>query len=511
MPKGSLHFQRVPSWAPAVLKDWGASWVKIVNPPASADPLPGLKKVLRFWTDSWDRPLLARGAAGADEYMATAMPAWERRREWGDVAFELPNEPPCNGNDEIAHLVDFTRRCVEIAHAHGFKVVVFNLSEGNPHDNGSGDPSVTAWKMRQLAHALPGADYLGLHGYYCPPTFGPADAAHLLRYRQLLGYIRQEGITAPPVLLTEAGIDGGLVGQKEKGWQIFRSREQYITDMAVLEREVQKDPELLAYFLFTAGYEDPWAGFDHDEQTAHGLALQLRGQDVPRRGPMQIDGRRMAVEEFRQHVAGLKIGPVNAVVIHHTAIPDEKSWRGTATMLAMKSYYEGLGWDSGPHLFVAADGIWLFTPLTQDGTGVVNHNAMTRHIEIVGNYTDHLPAGTTLTNAVSAAAIILAKCGLAPDHLYMHRQLQGDTQCPGEVFASKWSWFTDLVDKELHPAAGLPEGEPSNDPAILAQKIRWWLEEIQRQSQAGHADYANVLRLSLIKLTYRLEAALKAR
>ena len=56
----------------------------------------------------------------------------------------------------------------------------------------------------------------------------------------------------------------------------------------------------------------------------------------------------------------------------------------------------------------------------------------------------------------------------------------------------------------------LPEHEPDGAPAFLAEKCRWWLEEEQRQREAGNTERANAIRLSLIKLQYRLEDKLKS-
>lgn len=275
MAKISLHIQRVQHWHKEMLYALGAGWVKIVNPGPGDDPFPGLKKCLRFWTDNWDGAMMARRESGAEQYMANMLPLWQQFRNWGECAFELPNEPACNGNDDIANLTAFTRRCVEIAHREGFKVVALNLPEGNPSDNGTGDPSVVAWKMRQLADGIQEADYLGLHAYWCPPDTPPEDPWHSLRYRDLMRFIRQDNKRVPPILLTEAGIDGGIIGRKWTGWRTLSNQEQYTNDVIAFEAEVQKDAEVQAYFLFTSGFEDPWASFDHDEGVMRSLVGRL--------------------------------------------------------------------------------------------------------------------------------------------------------------------------------------------------------------------------------------------
>ena len=65
-------------------------------------------------------------------------------------------------------------------------------------------------------------------------------------------------------------------------------------------------------------------------------------------------------EEFRNHVWSYDshiASWAKAIVMHHTYSPTETQWRGLSTMQGMMHYYCGLNWTSGPHLFIAPDGI----------------------------------------------------------------------------------------------------------------------------------------------------------
>jgi len=528
--KLSLHLQGVPGWAGSVLEGWNAGWVKLVNIGPGGDPFPGRRKCIRFFTDDWDRALIDRGAAGAQDYMAQMLPKWRQYGNWGGCAFELPNEPDVNSDRGIANLVAFSQRCIEMAHANGVTVVAGNFAEGNP----SGEPDEVRRKMTALAPMLRQADYWGLHAYWCPPVAGPADQWHATRYRTLAEIVRQVNGSVPPILIGECGIDGGIRGLARTGWRRLSDRSAYTNDLAAFEGEIQKDGLVQAAFVFTALSTPDWATFEVDEALARALvgrlpaaqAPQVESKPAPRPTggtTMQIDGRCMSVEEFRQFVAGLTLGPVTMVVIHHTASPDEQKWAqyggGQYWLPRMKAYYETLkwtdaqgqvhiGWNAGPHLYIDDAGIWLFTPLTQDGVGVTGHNVGTRHIEIVGNYTDHVPAGKTLDNAVAAAAIVLRGAGLTAANLAMHRDLESSTSCPGDALAARWGWLKDLIKRALQPAY-LPESEPATDAPTLASKCRWWVEEMQREREAGNTARAEEIGLSLIRLTYRLEAALR--
>lgn len=57
------------------------------------------------------------------------------------------------------------------------------------------------------------------------------------------------------------------------------------------------------------------------------------------------------------------------------------------------------------------------------------------------------------------------------------------------------------------PHEGLPTDETATDAKTLVQKSRWWLEEEQRQREAGNTAYAERIRLALIQLLYRAERA----
>lgn len=57
------------------------------------------------------------------------------------------------------------------------------------------------------------------------------------------------------------------------------------------------------------------------------------------------------------------------------------------------------------------------------------------------------------------------------------------------------------------PHEGLPSDETATDARTLVQKSRYWLEEEQRQREAGNTAYAERIRLALIQLLYRAEQA----
>lgn len=172
--------------------------------------------------------------------------------------------------------------------------------------------------------------------------------------------------------------------------------------------------------------------------------------DVIKEPPMEIDGRVMTEGEFVRYVEQLDFPELrpNRIFLHHTWRPTQEEWRGRASIEAMKAYYERQlwrddegrlheGWSAGPHLFVAEDGIWLFSDLRYDGVGVRGHNHRSIHLEMVGNYDHKLPGGQTLALTVAALGILHERLALDANELAFHRDYSTKT-CPGTAVKKDW-------------------------------------------------------------------------
>lgn len=217
------------------------------------------------------------------------------------------------------------------------------------------------------------------------------------------------------------------------------------------------------------------------DQPAVGLPDRVLQTDAPpiKSPPMQIDGRCMSADEFVQYIEGLEMpDPLpTRFFLHHTWIPTRESWKGHSTLLAMKRHYEKQlwrdsqgrlreGWTVGPHVFVAKDGIWLFSDIRYDGVGVYGHNYLSRHLEMVGNYNDELPTGETLKNTIVALGVLHEKLGLDIRNLYFHRDFSSKS-CPG--WAMQKSWIIPQVERWIqeYRASRQPQVPPVDELASL--------------------------------------------
>ena len=285
--KTTLHFQRVPGWASSTLADWGSVWAKIVNPSPGTN-LGTPRLLVRHWTDDRDADYLRDGRAGGARFVADMASAWARTPA---TAYELANEPDVNSNEGLAALNAYTIGAIEEAERRGLKLCVLNIAEGNPHDNDTGDDEVVRWKWAQLAPAVEraiwGGHFVGLHSYWRPGIEGPMGRYHALGRRAWdIATLADLGVDVSRlrVLVNECGIDGGIAdGPAQRGWRDLSTADAYRAELVEMERYARTIPQIQACMVFTAGFEEPWGGFDVDEGFARSLTAPLRalGSTLP--------------------------------------------------------------------------------------------------------------------------------------------------------------------------------------------------------------------------------------
>ena len=159
---------------------------------------------------------------------------------------------------------------------------------------------------------------------------------------------------------------------------------------------------------------------------------------------MKIIGKKLSLAEFDDYVNKKDFGklPPTFLVVHHTWKPKKNEWNGATTIAALKKYYEGLGWNAGPHLFVAEDGIWLFTDMYEVGihAGAGNGTEKTGYsigIEVVGDYDNEVWSGKTKENALGVIKVLQEKLKIKDNGIHFHREYSAKS-CPGNAITMDW-------------------------------------------------------------------------
>lgn len=252
------HFQNGAAyWA---WSECNAAYHKLIDPPAAKPAIPGNLIGRIYIPDGDANALVMQGAAGADIYFARCKPMYDRAAYC--YAFEGPNEPPVATPQQRAALVAFTRRWVALMHAAHYRTVALCLSVGWP-DVGT---------AHELAPALDDTDFWALHEYSAPTM--QDDVTWLcLRYRRTVAELRAAGSRIPPLLITECGIDGGVLGAAEarKGWKSYTTWDKYLAQLEWYICEVRQDDYVVGVMPFSATPNEDWIDFETTHQIAVGI------------------------------------------------------------------------------------------------------------------------------------------------------------------------------------------------------------------------------------------------
>lgn len=307
MSKLNPHFQQIPDWAKLLWANCKNEWYKVVLPPID-DPFPGKKGIGRPWIggDNVENTYIRDGAAGADRYFERLRQYYlDRPYIW---AWEGPNEPqPMADYGFRAALNAFTGRWVDLMHAISKRTVALCLSVGWPDQPGH---------ILELPYALGRTDYWALHEYSAP-TMQDAAGWHCLRYRQTVQALKDAGHRVPPLLITECGIDGGVLKppQPKTGWKTHAwDAEDFMGQLSWYDRELCQDDYVEAAFVFTSGPESEWTDFDVNETLTRKLVAHINAG-----GPLPVEPqpepvlegftqaeREEATRQFELHPATMK-------------------------------------------------------------------------------------------------------------------------------------------------------------------------------------------------------------
>ena len=164
-----------------------------------------------------------------------------------------------------------------------------------------------------------------------------------------------------------------------------------------------------------------------------------------------IVGKGFTAEAFEAYVQGLIFTAWRPtfVVLHNTGSPTFAQWHsapGSARMLNLQTYHRDTEhWSGGPHLFVADDLIWVFTPLTVPGVHSPSWNNVAWGVELVGDYSTESMNPALEANAIAALATLHSAIGISPATMKLHREDPRTTHlCPGSN-VSKQDMITEVT------------------------------------------------------------------
>jgi N-acetylmuramoyl-L-alanine amidase CwlA len=219
-------------------------------------------------------------------------------------------------------------------------------------------------------------------------------------------------------------------------------------------------------------------------------------------GTPPMIGQRLSSQEWLAYINAFQLpASCTRLVLHHTYVPNQAQWNGLTSMRGMQRYYAGLGWTSAPHLYVAPDGIWLFTPLDRVGIHAGTGNSGRSNgvfwysigLEMVGDFDKVRPSGAVWEQSKAVMGSISRKTGIAPRRLIsFHRDYTNQKSCPGWAVTKEWVWAeVEMWMNGTNANPNLPIGTPGtpspNDEQVLEKLMN---ESYSRRSNGYNSDWA---------------------
>ena len=394
--------------------------------------------------DGPSHTLVAQGAAGAEQWFATFRAIYEAH-PWVH-AWEGPNEPPVASLVQRQALVAFTARWVQLMHAINCRTVALCLSVGWPDVGCAGD----------LGPALEETDYWSVHEY-AAPTIQDGGGYLTLRYRRTVAELRAAGARIPPLLITECGIDGGVIAKPRTGWKTYCNGNamNYLLQLAQYAAEIAQDPYVAGAMVFTSS-PSGWEDYEVTQQIGAGMdniARGYLGRVVMGIAPVVASFQDRMAQLFGASFAdltdslltnpGSAYGPfptraesaIERIIVHHTASPS-----ATTTPQGIASWdVNGNGWPGSSYHFVIgpAGQVWQTNALTTVSWHAGDANTDSIGIALLGNFEPNVPGIPTETPtpealAALAATILTIRAYLGrPMGVVGHRDV-GATACPGD-------------------------------------------------------------------------------
>lgn len=154
---------------------------------------------------------------------------------------------------------------------------------------------------------------------------------------------------------------------------------------------------------------------------------------------MKIINKLLSRKEFVEYIREKKITRyIDKIVLHHTHSTITEWKKGERSVKYYKDLYEEKGWDSGPHFFVAPEGIWLFTDINIEGIHANDGNEGSVGIEMIGRYDAKAPSGEVWNNTKLVLNALIKKIGLSAREIHLHRKYNSSKSCPGRAVTYKW-------------------------------------------------------------------------
>ncbi len=214
---------------------------------------------VRKWTDDITGDCVRAGSMGGKRWRDAVIADYSRwRNALGCETVELDNEIICWTEDDAKRHNAFETEAIRLLASDGFASVALNASVGWP--------KLEHWQYYR--ETLATAAYIGLHEYGWPANNAEGKDLryfdwHVLRYRRAYQTIRDLGYRLPPILLTEIGWEGALIGMGHRGFRMPGiDQNGYLDWLRWYDGEIGGDARVRYASIFQTGADPDWQEMD---------------------------------------------------------------------------------------------------------------------------------------------------------------------------------------------------------------------------------------------------------
>lgn len=400
------------------------------------------------------------------------------------LLFEGPNEFPVwqHGYDGLARL-----EAARLAGLHkaGLWGVVCNLGVGWPHNTGTDLPPVWDWAAPIIAEMRPG-DYFGAHEYWA--FEGPQQ-----NWKWWGGRV----LTMPynvPILITECGIDGGVLGagHAKQGWYdlpygtLDDKAYRYLQELWQYADLMRADARVQGLLIYTYdGNRDDWGRMDIRTETfIKPFLASIKADGLPKPGTFTwtpttrtLNARLQATfgGQYADFRNGLPTHPtdkyivraesiITRIIVHHTATV-VSTWENVARYHVTANGWPGVGY----HFGIMPDGGVRYLGdinTRRYHAGLANTDSI--GISFMGNFMGDVPT-TAALNAFAKLKSEIEKYLGRTLAMQGHRDVS-ETACPGDnLYAVLFGSDKGLLEGALYEAMEANDILQVNPKAALAK------------------------------------------
>lgn len=267
MRRLSIHLNRPAGYALDWLVEYRPDYALLIFCDLGDYPVGTVRKILAQGTRiiaRWYPGMEGWPAGHPAEFANLCRQIYDR---YGIADFVAQNEPVITTPQEMRAFSDWQREWAERLGEMGLHAWVGNFSVGNPPRL----EDLPAFAPALLAAVWSGGG-LAYHAYGWPTIWEPSYEWYAGRASRILYHI---GLDAP-VVLTEAGLDGGVAGKGGHGWRSACSAEEYFQMLVDWDKALP--PNVRAVCLFNYGCYDDWRDFELTEDLARLIGAYIKGQ-----------------------------------------------------------------------------------------------------------------------------------------------------------------------------------------------------------------------------------------